>query len=52
VEPATNKIEDDSIMGQNLTKGYPRHLDGLRDQAKTKINEWTGRTWDFEIKHA
>jgi hypothetical protein len=52
VEPATNKIEDDSIMGQNLTKGYPRHLDGLRDQAKTKINGWTGRTWDFEIKHA
>jgi hypothetical protein len=52
VDPATNKIENDSVMGQNLTKGYPRHLDGLRDQAKIIINGLTGRTWDFEIKDA
>jgi len=52
VDTATNKIEDDSIMGQNLTKGFPRHLDGVRDQAKTLINGLTGRNWEFEIKDA
>ena len=52
VDPATSKVEDDSIMGQNLTKGYPRHLDGIRDQAKTLINGLTGRIWDFEVKDA
>jgi hypothetical protein len=51
-DPATNKIDEDSIMGQNLTNGKPRHLDGLRDQAKTKINGWTGQSWDFEVKDA
>ena len=52
LDPATSKVENDSIMGQNLTKGIPRHLDGLRDEAKKKINSWITPTWDFEIKDA
>jgi hypothetical protein len=52
VDTATNKIENDSIMGQNLTKGFPRHLDGLRDEIKKIINAKIGRTWDFEVKDA
>jgi hypothetical protein len=52
LDPVTPKIEDDSIMGNDLTKGIPRHLDGLRDQAKSKINGWTGQSWEFEVKDA
>ena len=51
IDTATNIIDNDSIMGQNLTKGHPRHLDGLRDQVKSKINGWIGRSWDFEVKN-
>jgi hypothetical protein len=50
VDPATKLVEDDSIMGRNLTVAYPRHLDGLRDQAKKKVNSAAGRSWDYEIK--
>ncbi|MCC6785191.1 MAG: hypothetical protein IT457_20240 [Planctomycetes bacterium] len=50
IDPASKKIEDDSIMGQNLTKGFPRHFDGLRDEAAKKINAWIGRSWKFEVK--
>jgi hypothetical protein len=52
LDKATYKIEDDSIMGINLTKAYARHFDGLRDQAKKKINGWIKRNWDFEVKDA
>lgn len=52
VDPATNKIEDDSVMGQNLTKGKDRHFDGLRDQVKKIVNAAISRAWDFEVKAA
>ena len=50
LDPATNKVEADTIMGQNLTTGKPRHLDGFRDEAKKKFKSWTGKDWDLEVK--
>jgi hypothetical protein len=50
IHPATKKIEDDSIMGQNLTKAHERHLDGLRDEVKKKVKSWIGRGWELEVK--
>jgi hypothetical protein len=50
VDPVTKKIENDSIMGSNLTKSYPRHLDGVRDEAAKLINGLIGRRWSFEVK--
>lgn len=47
---ATNKIEDESIMGQNLTKAKPRHLKELGEKVAEKINGWIGKSWEFEIK--
>lgn len=52
LDPATSKVEADTIMGQNLTKGKPRHLNNLRDQVKKKFKAWTGRDWDLEVKDA
>lgn len=43
-------IDDDSIMGVWHTNGHPRHLDIVLKQAKSKINQWIHRKWDFEIK--
>jgi len=50
IHPKTKKIDDNSIMGLKLTVAHDRHLEVLRDQAKKKINSWTGRSWKFEIK--
>lgn len=50
VDTATNKIEDDSIMGQDLTKAFARHLNELRDQVGAKINTAIGKSWTFEVK--
>ncbi len=50
LDPATYKIEDDSIMGSWNTDAHPRHLDIILKQAKNKIIQWTHRKWDFEIK--
>ena len=50
LDPATKKIDASSIMGVNLTKAHARLLNNFRDHAKKKINNWTGRSWDFEIK--
>lgn len=52
VDTVSNKIETDSIMGQNLTKGHDRHMDGLRDQVKSIINTAIARTWEFEVLSA
>ena len=50
VDPGTNKVEDDSIMGAKLTRGYPRHLDGMRDEIAKLINTQVSRSWSFEVK--
>ncbi len=50
VDTTTNTIDADSIMGQNLTSAKERHLNEMRDKMKGKINGWTGKSWDFEIK--
>jgi hypothetical protein len=50
IHPSTKIIEDDTIMGQNLTKGEPRHLDGMRDELKKKIKSWIGKDWPLEVK--
>lgn len=50
IHPTTKKIEDNSIMGQNLTTGKTRHLDGVRDEAKKKVKAWIGRDWPLEVK--
>ncbi len=50
VDLTTNKIEDASIMGADLSVAHARHLDGLRDQAKNIINAAIGRSWTFEVK--
>ncbi len=50
VDPATNKIEDASVMGSDLATPHARHLDGLRDEAKKLINAAIGRSWTFEVK--
>lgn len=49
-DPADPKIEDDTIMGQNLTKALPRHLNGLRDQLAKLVNDKISRTWKFAIQ--
>lgn len=50
IHPGSKKIEDDSIMGQNLTTAKPRHFDGFRDELKKKIKTWIGRDWPLEVK--
>jgi hypothetical protein len=50
IHPTTKKIEKNSIMGQNLTKAEPRHLDDLRQQLEKKVKSWIGRDWKLEIK--
>jgi hypothetical protein len=52
VDPVSNKIEENSIMGQNLAKGFPRHLDGLRDEVAKIVNSAVHRHWKLEIKDA
>ncbi|MFK5950504.1 MAG: hypothetical protein QM500_17260 [Methylococcales bacterium] len=49
-DTSTNLIDDNSIMGSNLSIAHSRHLNEMRDQIKSKINVWTGKSWDFEIK--
>lgn len=49
LDPATNLIDDDSIMGMNLTVAHPRHLHGLRDQVARRLNATTGRSWEFDV---
>jgi len=49
LDPATNTVENDSIMGQNLTRAHERHFNNLRDQAASKINGWISRTWTFSV---
>jgi hypothetical protein len=49
-DPAKAVIEDNSIMGQNLTRGHGRHFDGFRDEMKKLIDKATSRKWTFEIK--
>lgn len=48
-DPVGGRIEKDSIMGQNLTKGYSRHFDGFRDEVKKIINTKISRSWNFEV---
>lgn len=50
IHPKTKKIVDNSIMGQNLTTAYPRHLDDMRKQLKKKISSWIGRDWPLVVK--
>lgn len=50
VDPATNIIVKNSVMGSDLATPFARHLDGLRDQAKGLINPAIGRSWAFEVK--
>ncbi|EHR72605.1 hypothetical protein BurJ1DRAFT_3802 [Burkholderiales bacterium JOSHI_001] len=50
IDPATSKIEADSIMGQNLTSGKARHLDAMRDELKKKVKSWIGRDWPLVVK--
>jgi hypothetical protein len=50
IHPGTKKIEEDSIMGQNLTTAKTRHLADLRKEIRKKIKGWIGRDWELEIK--
>ena len=50
VDTSSNKIEDASIMGADLTVAHTRHLDGLRDEVGKIINAAIGRSWTFEVK--
>ena len=50
VDPASNKIEEVSVMGSSLSVAHARHLDGLRDEAGKIINAAIGRSWTFEVK--
>jgi len=50
IHPGTKKIVEDSVMGQNLTKAEPRHLDDFRDQMEKKVKAWIGRDWKLEVK--
>lgn len=52
IHPKSKKIEDDSIMGQNLNTAMPRHLEDMRDQLKAKVKSWIGRDWPLEVKDA
>jgi len=50
IHPGTKKIEDNTIMGQNLTGALPRHLEGFRDEVEKKIKSWIGRSWKLEVQ--
>ncbi len=50
IHPTTKLIEEDSLMGQNLTTAKPRHLDDLREELRKRIKAWIGRDWELEIK--
>jgi len=52
VDPATNKIDANTIMGQNLPlTAKKRHMDNWRKQVRDKIRTWTGHSqWDFEVQ--
>jgi len=52
IDPASKKIDDDTIMGANLTRGLPRHLDGMRDELAKIIQGKVPRSWKFLIKDA
>lgn len=51
IHPTSKKIEDNTIMGQNLTGAKARHLDGFRDEVQKKIKGWIGRDWKLEVKN-
>ena len=50
VDPATNIVDDSSIMGNDLTVALSRHLDNVRDEVGKIINAAIGRSWTFEVK--
>jgi hypothetical protein len=50
IHPTTKKIDDDSLMGKNLTQAKARHLDDVRKVVRQKIKGWIGRDWDLEVK--
>ena len=50
VDLATNIIDGNTIMGQQLTVGKARHFDNLLKEVTKKINGWIGRNWEFEVK--
>jgi hypothetical protein len=50
IHPKTKLVENNSIMGNNLTTGKPRHLDDLRQEMERKVKAWIGRDWKLETK--